>query len=475
MSFEVRIGLEIHARLASRTKIFCRCRSRHGAPPNTDVCPVCLGLPGALPMPNRRAVELAVRAGAALGCRINPRSAFDRKSYFYADLPKGYQITQRERPLCGAGRLELDCADGRRTVRISRLHIEEDSAKSVHDESEGITLLDFDRCGVPLAEIVTEPDLRSPGEAALCAREIRRALRWVGACEGNMERGDLRCDANVSLREKGSSRPGTPVEIKNLNSFSNLRAALDHELKRQRALLENGGEVQRETRLWDEAERATAAMRSKQGSYEYRYFPEPDLPELILEDEWILRIVGSLPEPPGARARRFVAELGISGQDAERLTESRELADYFEKAARICAEPRRAAGFVLEVLLREAQPSAGGTDWPLPAERAGEIVAMVGRGEISHSAAKSVFAEARRGDRSPREIVAELGLELISDEAELADLCRRLLEDHPAQADLYRAGKKGLLDFFVGRAMRATRGAADPKRVAEMLRRMLDE
>ncbi|MFO8071380.1 MAG: Asp-tRNA(Asn)/Glu-tRNA(Gln) amidotransferase subunit GatB [Polyangia bacterium] len=475
MIFEAQIGLEIHARLSSRTKIFCRCRSRHDAPPNTDVCPVCLGLPGALPMPNRRAVELAVRAGASLGCRIEPRSSFDRKSYFYADLPKGYQITQRERPLCGAGRLELDGANGRRTVRIARLHVEEDSAKSVHDESEGVTLLDFNRCGVPLAEIVTEPDLRSPGEAALCARQVRRTLRWAGACEGKMERGDLRFDANVSLRARGSSRPGTPVEIKNLNSFTHLRAALGYELERQRALLENGGEVRRETRLWDEGERATAAMRSKQGSYEYRYFPEPDLPELVLEDDWIRRIVDSLPEPPGARERRFVAELGIAGRDAERLTESRELADYFEKAARICAEPRRAAGFVLEVVLRDARPSAEGMDWPLPAERVGELLAMVGRGEISHFAAKSVFAEARRGDRSLREIVAELGLGLISDEAELAGLCRRLLEEHPTRANLYRAGKRGLLDFFVGRAMRATRGAADPKRVAEMLRRMLDE
>ncbi len=479
MSFEPVIGLEIHAQLLTESKIFCGCSTAFGAPPNSHVCPVCLGLPGALPVLNQRAVEHAVRTAVALGCTVHEASIFARKNYFYPDLPKGYQISQYEEPLATDGCLEYLAGGTTRRVRIMRVHMEEDAGKSVHDgfpDSGSKTYLDFNRSGVPLVEIVTEPDLRAPSEAARFFQRLRGILLAAGVNDGNMEEGSLRCDANVSVRPAGSDALGVKVEIKNLNSFRFLERALDYEVRRQSALLEGGGTVVQETRLWDVAGGRTISMRSKEEAHDYRYFPDPDLPPLVLDAEWVSRVRESMPELPEARKRRFMTEHGLPERDATPLADDQELATYFEETAAAAKNPRAAAHWIMGPLAHRMKTAGAGIgEVTVTPAALGALVRLVDAGTISNSVARDVFERMADTGRSPEAIVEAEGLSQIGDSDELQAVVRRTLADNPAAVKKYRAGKTGTLGFLVGQVMRATRGRADPRLVNELLKRALDD
>ena len=478
MPYEPVIGLEAHARLLTETKIFCGCGTAFGAPPNTRVCPVCLGLPGALPVLNERAVELAVRTAAALGCAVRETSVFARKNYFYPDLPKGYQISQYEEPLAVDGLVEYLDGGVARRVRILRVHMEEDAGKSIHDgfpDSGRHTYLDFNRSGAPLVEIVTRPDLRSPSDAARFFQRLRGTLLAAGVNDGNMEEGSLRCDANVSVRPRGAEALGVKVEIKNLNSFRFLERALDHEVRRQSAVLESGGAVVQETRLWDVAGGRTVSMRGKEDARDYRYFPDPDLPPLVLDPEWVAGVRAALPELPEARKRRFMAEHGLPERDAEPLADDPELARFFEETAEAAKNPRSAAHWVRGPLvhrLKTAGARVGGL--PVTPEALGALIRLVDAGTISNSTAREVFERMADGGESPDAIVAAEGLSQIGDAGELAAAVRRALAENPAAVSRYRGGKTGALGFLVGRVMRATGGQANPRVVNELLKSALE-
>jgi aspartyl-tRNA(Asn)/glutamyl-tRNA(Gln) amidotransferase subunit B len=476
--YEPVIGLEIHAQLLTRTKIFCGCSTAFGAPPNTNVCPVCLGFPGALPVLNRAAVELGVRAALALGCRINERSIFARKNYFYPDLPKGYQISQYEQPLASAGELSFDTASGPRQVGITRVHLEEDAGKSLHEgfpDSEWKTYVDFNRSGTPLIEIVTEPDLRSAADAAEFFARLRAILVWLGVNDGNMEEGSLRCDANVSVRPAGSTTLGTKAEVKNLNSFRFLQRALEHEIERQVERLQNGQPVVQETRLWDAAAGVTVSMRSKEEAHDYRYFPEPDLPPVVADPAAVDAIRRAAPELPDARRRRFVTTLGLPEYDAGQLTQTRAIADYFEQAVVAGAAPKPASNWIMGELTRVLKAHAREIDQsPVSPERLAGLLALIDRGQISGAIAKDVLEKMVSTDRSAEEIVAAEGLSQIDDEGELAELIRQVLDKHADAVAQYRGGKATALGFIVGQVMKATGGKANPKRVNALLRGMLE-
>ena len=479
MSFEPVIGLEIHAQLRTETKIFCGCSTAFGAPPNTHVCPVCLGLPGALPVLNRRAVEHAVRVAVALECTVHEASLFARKNYFYPDLPKGYQISQYEEPLATDGCVDyLDDGVARR-VRITRVHMEEDAGKSLHDgfpDSGRHTYLDFNRSGVPLVEIVTEPDLRTPSEASRFFQRLRGTLLAAGVNDGNMEEGSLRCDANVSVRPRGVERLGVKVEIKNLNSFRFLERALDYEIRRQSALLEGGGAVVQETRLWDVAGGRTVSMRSKEEAHDYRYFPDPDLPPLVLDPDWVAEVRAAMPELPEARKRRFMAEHGLPERDAAPLADDHELARFFEEAAAAAGNPRAAANWIMGPLTHrmKADGSRVGGVSVTPAAL-GALIRLIDSDTISNSAARDVFERMADTGESPDAIVEAEGLSQIGDAGELETVVREVLAEHPAAVSKYRAGKTGTLGFLVGQVMRATSGQANPRMVNELLRTALED
>jgi len=458
MAFEAVIGLEIHAQLLTASKIFCACSTAFGAAPNTHVCPVCLGLPGALPVLNREAVNLAIRAALALHCRINGSSVFARKNYFYPDLPKGYQISQYELPLATAGSLT--------GVGITRVHMEEDAGKSIHEgfaDSDRKTYVDFNRSGVPLIEIVTEPDLRSAADAASFFSRLREILVWLGVNDGNMEEGSLRCDANVSVRPRGQTTLGTKAEIKNLNSFRFLEKALEHEIDRQIDIIRSGARVVQETRLWDPSTGQTVSMRSKEEAHDYRYFPEPDLPALVVDVARVDCIRSAMPELPEARRRRFIDRYALSEYDAAQLTQSRDLADYFEAAVASGASPKIAANWIINV--------AG---LALPVDRLAGLVALVEKGIISGSIAKSVFETMVASDRTADEIVASEGLAQIDDEGHIARLVAEVLSKHANAVAQYRGGKSNAFGFLVGQVMKAAGGRANPKRVNDLLKRALD-
>ena len=469
MDYEAVIGLEIHAQLLTASKIFCGCSAAFGAPPNTHVCPVCLGLPGALPVLNRAAVDDAIRAALALGCTIHETSIFARKNYFYPDLPKGYQISQYEQPLATDGEM-----DG---VGIIRVHLEEDAGKSLHEgfpDSDRKTYVDYNRSGVPLIEIVTQPDLRSAADAAEFFSRLRSVLVWLGVNDGNMEEGSLRCDANVSVRPVGAQNLGTKAEVKNLNSFRFLQKALEHEIARQIGVISGGGRVVQETRLWDSAAGRTVSMRSKEEAHDYRYFPEPDLPPVVVDANRVQQIRSAMPELPGARRRRFVEQYALPEYDAGQLTQTRALADYFESAVAAGAPAKLSSNWIMGELARKLnEQDAGIESSPLTAERLAGLLMLVAKGTISGSMAKDVFEKMYASDRPADAIVAAEGLSQIDDDAEIAKLIAEVVSVNAVAVGQYRAGKASTFGFLIGQVMKAAGGKANPKRVNELLKKAL--
>jgi aspartyl-tRNA(Asn)/glutamyl-tRNA(Gln) amidotransferase subunit B len=475
--FEVVIGLEVHVQLLTATKIFCCCRNRFGDEPNTNVCPVCLGLPGALPVLSRRAVELAVRAALALQCTVHETSVFARKNYFYPDLPKGYQISQYERPLATGGRLDIAA----RTVSIQRIHMEEDAGKLLHEGltgSAGRSGVDYNRSGVPLVEIVSAPDLRGAEEAHEYLTALEAVLRYAEVSDCNMEEGSLRCDANVSVRPRGSDALGTRTEIKNLNSFRHVSRAIEHEARRQVMVIESGGRVVQETRLWNEGRGETAPMRSKEEAHDYRYFPEPDLPPLALSRAWIAEIASSLPELPAARRGRLAAQYALPDYDAGVLTADRDVADYFEAVARASGQAKAASNWVMNEVLRKANEAGAGpglAGCPVPAAALADLIRRVESGALSGKMAKDVFEKMWSTGETAGAIVEREGLSQVSDETALLSAIAEVVAASPAQVAAYRGGKTSTLGWFVGQVMRKTGGKANPQLVNQLLRGALEE
>ena len=473
-TFEAVIGLEIHAQLRTATKIFCGCSTAFGTPPNTHTCPVCVGLPGALPVLNRRAVDLAVMAALALGCEVQERSVFARKNYFYPDLPKGYQISQYEWPLALGGGLQMPPSVGGRFVKLTRIHMEEDAGKSLHEgfaDSDQKTYLDFNRSGVPLVEIVSEPDMRSAEEAAMFFETLRQILVWLGVNDGNMDEGSLRCDANVSVRREGDTILGTKTEVKNVNSFRYLEKAIRFEIGRHIDTIEQGGRIIQETRLFDAAQGKTYSMRSKEEAHDYRYFPEPDLPPLVVDQARRQGIAALMPELPDARRRRLIGEYAIPEYDAALLTQTRGVADYFEQTARSSGQPKAASNWVMGEVLRNMKERAIGIEAvPVSPLALAGLIAMVEKGTISSTVAKDVFATMYESGRAAAEIVAAEGLAQISDTSSLDPIVQRVLAAHPEVVAEIRAGKERKLQFMVGQVMKETQGKADPKIVTDLMR-----
>jgi aspartyl-tRNA(Asn)/glutamyl-tRNA(Gln) amidotransferase subunit B len=485
--WETIIGLEIHAQLSTESKIFCGCSTRFGDPPNENTCPVCLGLPGALPVLNRRVVELGARAALALGLQINNESIFSRKNYFYPDLPKGYQISQYDKPFSANGQLEIMTAERdeaghpvewrAKQIAITRLHLEEDAGKNVHEglpDVDRYSYIDLNRAGTPLAEIVTEPDFRTSWEAYDYVNHVRRALQWVGASEADMEKGNLRCEANVSVRKIGDQKFGTKVELKNLNSVRFMQRAIEFEVERQIGVLESGGALQQETRLWDERAAETRVMRSKEEAHDYRYFPEPDLPPLIVTNELIENVRAGMPELPETRRRRFMETYGLSFSDASQLTSDRSLADYYEKAAEVSQDSRATANWIRSELLRELE-TAGipASSSPITPEDLGGLVKLVESDKISGKQGKDVLIEMFKTGKSAAVIIEEQGLAQLSDTGEIDSIIDQVIAANPQQAEQYRAGKETLFGFFVGQVIKASKGKANPKVVNERLKSKL--
>jgi aspartyl-tRNA(Asn)/glutamyl-tRNA(Gln) amidotransferase subunit B len=477
MRYEPVIGLEIHCQLQTRTKIFCGCSTAFGAPPNSQVCPVCLGLPGALPVLNRQAVDFAITAALALGCEVQTESIFARKNYFYPDLPKGYQISQYERPLALGGGLTIAAGGGTR-VGLTRIHMEEDAGKSLHEgfsDSDRRTYLDYNRSGVPLIEIVSEPDMRSAAEASEFFAKLRDILVWIGVNDGNMEEGSLRCDANVSVRPAGRAEFGVKTEVKNLNSFRYVHKAIAYEVDRQIDLLESGGRVVQETRLFDSGAGTTHSMRSKEEAHDYRYFPEPDLPPVLVDAARIERARSRMPELPEARRARFIAAYGLPEYDAGVLTQSAALAAYYEEVAREAGNPKAASNWVMgEVLRTLKEHGAEIRSVPLAASALAGLIRLVDQGTISSTVAKDVFAKMYDSRRTADEVVATEGLGQVNDESALAALVRDVIAANPDAIAQVRAGKNNAFGFLVGQVMKQSGGKANPKLANQLLKRELD-
>ncbi len=474
MEYEPVIGLEIHAQLKTESKIFCGCSTKFGGSPNTHTCPVCLGMPGVLPVLNRKVVEYTLRMALATHCSIAQLGQFARKNYFYPDLPKGYQISQYELPLARDGWVEIETSNGLKRIRINRIHMEEDAGKLIHDEYQPVSYVDFNRTGVPLIEIVSEPDITSSEEAATYLKNLREILRYLEICDGNMEEGSLRCDANISLRPVGTSGLGTKTELKNMNSFKNVQKALEFEMRRQKIILERGEPVVQESRLWDAGRNVTLSMRSKEEAHDYRYFPDPDLVPVVVSGDWIEEVRNSLPELPEAKRERFIRDYALPSYDAQVLTSSKSLAAYFEAALKEFAQPKTLSNWIMSELLRELNRDDREIEGcPVSPGNLAELLNLLDSGVISGKIAKGVFEKMYAGGKSARQIVEEEGLVQVSDESEIEFAIDQALSENPKEVELFRAGKDKLLGFFVGQVMKKTKGKANPQLVNEILRKKL--
>jgi aspartyl-tRNA(Asn)/glutamyl-tRNA(Gln) amidotransferase subunit B len=479
VGYEAVIGLEVHAQLLTRTKAFCGCPTAYGAAPNTQVCPVCLGLPGALPVLNGEAVRLAVRTALALSCSIRPASRFARKNYFYPDLPKGYQISQYDEPFSDGGHLEIEVAGAKKRIGITRVHMEEDAGKNVHLESQSV--VDLNRSGVALVEIVGEPDLRSGAEAAEYLRALREILVFIGVNDGNLEEGSFRCDANVSIRPIGQAKLGTRVELKNINSFRFVEKAIAYEIERQSEVLAGGGRVVQETRGWNEDRGTTFSMRSKEEAQDYRYFPDPDLPPLRLDEAFVAEVGASMPELPAAKRRRFTDELGLTPYAAQVLTTHPQVASFFEEAAALYGKTAPAAGgaatrvanFVQGEVLRDVRSHGLTSAIPVTPRQIADLLALVDQGKISGKQAKEVYAAVAGTDQAPAEVISKLGMQQVTDPGPIEEIIGRVIERSPKQAEQLRAGKASLMGFFVGQVMKESKGAANPQLVNDLLKKRL--
>ena len=477
--YETVIGLEVHAELKTESKIFCTCTTEFGGEPNTHVCPVCLGLPGVLPVLNKKVVEFAVKAGLALECEIAPFSKFDRKNYYYPDLPKNFQTSQYDLPIAEHGKLEIEVEGSSREIGITRIHMEEDAGKLVHQGGATIgestySLVDLNRTGVPLIEIVSEPEMHSPEEARAYLEKLKAILEYTEVSDCKMQEGSLRCDANVSIRPKGTTKLGTKAEIKNMNSFKAVQKALEYEVERQIDVLEEGGRIVQETRTWDEAKGVTVSMRSKEEANDYRYFPEPDLVPMVVEEEWINNIKQSLPELPDARRKRLVENYGLPDYDARVITNSKSLAEYFDACLGYYENPKMISNWLMGELLRllnanniEVEQS------PVKPQNLSELLKLIDKGTISGKIAKDVFEQMFKTEKSAEAIVKEKGLEQISDAGELENLVERIIQDNPQSVEDYRNGKEKAVGFLVGQIMKATKGKANPQMVNKLLREKL--
>ncbi len=477
MKYEAVIGLEVHSQLLTRSKIFCGCSTRFGSEPNTQVCPLCLGLPGSLPVLNRQAVEFAVKMALAVDCTVNRRSIFARKNYFYPDLPKGYQISQYDQPLAEHGSLLIETSEGEKKIGITRIHMEEDAGKLLHGEGAedgGYSFVDLNRSGTPLIEIVSEPDMRTPEEAVAYLKGLRDIILYLGISDGNMEEGSFRCDANISVRPVGQSALGTKAELKNMNSFKFIKDGLAYEIERQIDLVESGGHVVQETRLFDPSKGITIAMRGKEEAHDYRYFPEPDLLPLVIDDALMEEAKGQLPELPGPKKARFMSEYGLPAYDAGVLTASRDLADYYEAVAKATGEAKASSNWVMgEVLRALKERGTEITDCPVTPDALADLMGLIKKGAISGKIAKEVFAEMFRSGESAEEIVKKKGLVQISDEGALGSVIDEVLAANADSVERYKNGEIKLLGFFVGQVMKATKGRANPGLVNKLLKERL--
>jgi aspartyl-tRNA(Asn)/glutamyl-tRNA(Gln) amidotransferase subunit B len=478
MKYEAVIGLEVHAQMLTDSKVFCGCSTKFGSEPNTQTCEICIGMPGVLPVLNKKALEFAIRTGLATHCTISSYSRFARKNYFYPDLPKGYQISQYEHPICEHGFIEIVVDGGARRIGITRIHMEEDAGKNIHEGGGNYSFVDLNRAGVPLMEIVSEPDIRSPKEASEYMKKLRSILRYLGVCDGNMEEGSLRCDANVSVRPVGQEEFGTRAEVKNINSFRFVEKAVEYEIKRQIKVIEEGGKIVQETRLWDSGKGITESMRSKEEAHDYRYFPEPDLVPIMADRSWVEAIKAGLPELPEVKRERFVKKYGLPEDDAEMLTEEKSVAEWYEEASASyslsASGPKIVSNWVkgeLTRLLNEENISVG--QCSLKPSQLADMLKLIDKGTISGKIAKTVFEEMYRSGKNAEEIVREKGLVQISDESAIEKAVDEVIAGHPKEAEKFRSGDEKLLGFFVGQVMKATKGKANPKMLNELLKKKL--
>ncbi len=474
--YEAVIGLEVHVQLLTDTKTFCGCPNKFGNDPNTNVCPVCMGHPGVLPVLNKKVVEFAILLGLATNCKINEKSIFARKNYFYPDLPKGWQTSQFELPICEHGYLDVTKADGTtKRLGITRIHMEEDAGKLIHDQGPS-SLVDLNRCGTPLLEIVSEPDMRDAEDAYSYLTQLKQIVTYLGVCDGNMEEGSLRCDANVSIRLKGETELGTKTEVKNMNSFKNVQKAIDVEIERQIDIVEDDGKIVQQTLLWDADLNEVKPMRSKEESHDYRYFPEPDLMPVVVDEKWKAQIADTMPELPIARKNRFIDEYNLPVQDAELLTSERELADYYETILHDTKDYKSASNWVMGDILKEInERKISPVDFPVSPANIAKLINLINDGTISSKIAKEIFPDMLEGDKDPKKIVETKGLVQISDTSLLEEVIGNIIDNNPAQVKQYLEGKDKVIGFFVGQVMKETKGKANPGVVNKMLKEKLDE
>ncbi len=474
MKYEAVIGLEVHAQLKTESKIFSSSSTRFGSPPNSQVNPICLGMPGVLPVLNTKALEFAVKAALATNCKVQLRSSFARKNYFYPDLPKGYQISQHVEPFSTDGFLRVDVKGQTKKIRIKRIHMEEDAGKLIHEDSDTYSFVDLNRSGMPLVEIVTEPDIQNSDEAVSYVKQLRSILKYVDVCDGNMERGNLRCDANISIKEKGSDKLGTKVEIKNLNSFRFIQKAIDHETQRQTELVKNGQRVIQETRLFDSNKVRTFSMRTKEDAHDYRYFPDPDLPPLVLEKEWVEELRNSLPELPDRKLKRFLSSYQLSDDNAKLLVSNKDIANYFEKCLESFDDPKELCNWIITEMLREVDIDDDIEQFPVTAQMLAELLNLTRDRIINRKIAKEIFPIMIAEKKSARDIIKQRGIEQISDASEIEAIVYKILKDNPEEVSRYRSGENKLIGFFVGQVMKLTGGKANPKLVNEAIKKLIN-